>query len=506
MRNFRILFIYPNIRKRGQVPPNITLFSTILKNNGFITDVFDSTGYEIPNVGVGYSEEKRLEFMTEKKADREMSFEDRVDIVGDLNKKIKEFKPDLIAVTTTESTFLIAEYLLKKIDGEHAPVILGGVFATSAPEVVIEFKEIDMLCVGEGEEMLLELCRKMRDGLDYKNVPGLWIKDNERIIKNPIGPPVDINENPTDYDVGMFDERRHYRPMDGRDGAKLYKLFSVETERGCPYQCTYCNSPSQQEIYKSQTGKSFFRKKSMRKVREEILHYKDNFGAEYIFFWADTFLAMSKREFKEFYEMYSEIRLPFWIQTRPETMDYTTFVKLKDVGLDRVAIGIEQGNKKFRREVLGKKCSNEMYISAAKILHSLDIPFHTFNMIGMPYETPELVLDTIELNRQMNPDDAGCSIFSPFYGTPLRDLCVKEGFIDKNVICAGQYEDSPLSMPQFSSRLIGVMQQTFVTRVRLPKNRWYEIDEAEKGLLLGDNSKWQELRKEFDDSSTCTPH
>jgi|TARA_Y100000310_G_scaffold162742_1_gene162693 radical SAM superfamily enzyme YgiQ (UPF0313 family) len=506
MLDFKILFIYPNIRKRGQVPPNITLFSRILKNNGFITDVFDSTGYEIPDIGIGYSEEKRQEFMTEKKADREMSYDDRVDIIGDLNKKIKEFNPNLIAVTTTESTFLIAEFLLKNIDEKHAPVILGGVFATSAPEVVIKFKEVDMLCVGEGEEMLLDLCSRMRDGLDYKNIQGLWIKDNGKVIKNPLGSPVRIDNNPTDYDVGIFDERRHYRPMDGREGAKLYKLFSVETERGCPYQCTYCNSPSLHKIYKNQTGESFFRRKSMEKVREEILHYRDNFGAEYIFFWADTFLAMPKKEFNIFCEMYSEIKLPFWIQTRPETMDHKIFVKLKDIGLDRVAIGIEQGNEEFRRKVLGKKCSNEKYIYAAKILHDLDIPFHTFNMIGMPYETPELVLDTIELNRQMNPDDAGCSVFSPFYGTPLRDLCVKEGFMKDDIVCAGQYEDSPLDMPQFSSRLIGIMQQTFVMRVRFPKNRWCEIDEAEERLLLGDNSKWQVLREEFNDFTACTPH
>ena len=40
---------------------------------------------------------------------------------------------------------------------------------------------------------------------------------------------------------------------------------------------------------------------------------------EYNYFWADTFLAYNANEFDEFCEMYKEINLPFWMQTRPET-------------------------------------------------------------------------------------------------------------------------------------------------------------------------------------------
>ena len=61
---------------------------------------------------------------------------------------------------------------------------------------------------------------------------------------------------------------------------------------------------------------------------------KENRGVEYNYFWADTFLAMNKKEFEEFCEMYSEIKLPFWMQTRPETITDYNMKKLKEVGVN----------------------------------------------------------------------------------------------------------------------------------------------------------------------------
>ena len=76
-------------------------------------------------------------------------------------------------------------------------------------------------------------------------------------------------------------------------GGTVFKMFPVETIRGCPYKCRYCNSPDQERFYKETTGKAFFRKKRLDLVAKELHHFKNNLGAEYLYFWADTFLAMS---------------------------------------------------------------------------------------------------------------------------------------------------------------------------------------------------------------------
>mgnify|MGYP000579528540 CR=1 FL=1 len=51
--------------------------------------------------------------------------------------------------------------------------------------------------------------------------------------------------------------------------------------------------------------------------------------------------------------MYSDIRLPFWMQTRPETISHDNIRRLADVGLHRISFGIEHGNEGFRARLLG---------------------------------------------------------------------------------------------------------------------------------------------------------
>ena len=92
-------------------------------------------------------------------------------------------------------------------------------------------------------------------------------------------------------------------------GGKVYKMFPVETIRGCPYTCKFCNSPDQMALYNKETDGGYFRKKKIDLVSKELKHFKNDLGVEYNYFWADTFLAMNKKEFEEFCEMYSEIKI-----------------------------------------------------------------------------------------------------------------------------------------------------------------------------------------------------
>lgn len=490
MNDFKILFLYPNFRSESLVPPSITLLSRILKNRGFKIDIFDSTNYEIDDER--NADKIREKFLTAKISDH-LNIERKNTLFEDLNKKVDEFKPDLIAVSSTESTFLLGIQLLKGIKNQEIPVILGGVFATFAPERALQFEEIDIVCVGEGEEALLELCEKMSKGKDYSDIAGLWMKDNQgNIICNPIRKPININSNPIDLDIGLFGDNRLYRPMAG----KLYRMLSVETQRGCPFDCHFCNSPAQNRLYLKECNAIFFRKKSFDKIYKELIYYRDVWKVEYIFFWADTFLAMTDKELDEFCEIYSEIKIPFFAQTRLETVTEDRLIRLKNIGLHRLGFGIEHGNEKFRREVVNRLYSNKMAIDRLKIPAKLGIQFSVNNIIGFPDETPELAMDTVELNRQIASDTTGCAIFMPYYGTILRELAVQHKYIESDVICPGNSEDSILNMLQFPKERIKGLRRVFAMYIKFPKERWPEIKMAEELTPEGD-IKWHELRKEF---------
>ena len=125
------------------------------------------------------------------------------------------------------------------------PVIAGGVFATFAPDICIDNELVDLVCVGEGENALKDLCKKIENKEDYEDLTNCWVKKNGAVKKNSISKPVDINKNPI-IDISLFENNRLYRPMAG----KVYKMIPIETIRGCPFTCKFCNSPDQMRFYK----------------------------------------------------------------------------------------------------------------------------------------------------------------------------------------------------------------------------------------------------------------
>ena len=278
-------------------------------------------------------------------------------------------------------------------------------------------------------------------------------------------------------------------------GGKVYRMLSIETHRGCPYTCGFCNSPGQNELF---GAKHFFRKRKPEKVREEILHYIEKYKIEYAFFWADTFFAYSPAEFDAFIEMYKDIRLPFWCQTRPETVmiKKDRIKQLRDIGLHRISFGLEHGNEKFRRDVVGRNMSNQLLIDAFVLVADSGLPFSVNNIIGFPGETRDLVFDTIELNRHTKAQSMSCSIFMPYQGTALHRLAVSKGYIADDTICPSNNDEAIMNMSSLSKGEIMGLRSTFPLYVRFPKDRWPEIRLAESPTEEG-KKRLADLRQEF---------
>lgn len=494
MKEISILFIYPNLRGMNMLPPAIAIFSRILKDNGFNVALFDTTYYRLGDFDSDKEKEKNLQVRPFDMS-RQVTLK-TTDPLDDLDKLIRSFRPDLIALSATEDIFPGGLRLLKHIDKHNILTIAGGVYPTFAPERVIRNKEIDIVCIGEGEGPILELCSRLRDGKDYSNIDNLWIKrDNEEIIRNPMKYIQDLDQNPLP-DFSLFEEARLYRPMAG----KVYRMLPVETHRGCPYQCAYCNAPAQRELYRESGAGNFLRKKKINLVKKELEFYRDAWKAEYFYFWAETFLTYTDSEFNEFIEMYKDIKLPFWCQTRPETVHADKIKKLRDVGLHRISIGIEHGNEEFRKRIIKRNITNEGIVKAINIIADCDLPtgISVNNIVGFPDETPKLAMDTIELNRRISDkvDTMNCYAFVPYHGTSLHALSVKRGFIDDDTPTSCLTGDPVLNMPWFSKEKIKGIIRTFSLYVKFDKQRWPQIRMAESFTPEG-NRIFEELRSEY---------
>ncbi len=487
----RVLLIYPNIYGMNMLPPAIGLFTALLRQHGHEVELFDSTTWKIPGEDFDSDKEKE-KYLTARPFDDSKLHKGlhTTDVFDDFTNKINAFKPDLLAASVVEDLVPVLSRLLSHVQDRRIPTIVGGVFATFAPDKTMNLPGVDMVCIGEGERVLVELCRRMEAGADYSDIPGLWVRKGTEIVKNPMAPPVDVNKNPR-IDLSLFDESRLYRPMQG----KVWRMLPVETHRGCPYQCTYCNSPAQRKLYRAETNSSFCRKKDFASIREEMLYYRDELKAEALYFWADTFLAYTQREFDQFCEIYEDIRLPFWCQSRPETVRLDRIKRLMDLGLFRMSFGIEHGDETFRKKVLRRNISNQTIVERLGLLNTVDLKFSVNNIMGFPTETRELAFQTIELNRKVKSDNANAYSYSPFHGTYLRDLSEKLGYCPKDLIARSAMKPTLLDMPDFPPEAIEGLRRCFSLYVLMPRSRFKDIARAEKLTPEGD-SIWAELREE----------
>lgn len=491
----KVLFLYPNLRGMNMLPPAVGLLSAVLKRSGFSVKLFDTTYYErLDEVNTDSDQTKADQLMARPFKMPEQITLKTTNVFEDFKKEVDSYRPDLIVMSCTEDMFLLGIKLLRGVRHYNILTVAGGVFPTFAPNLVLRFPEVDIVCKGEGEDALRILCGCLEKGKPFEDIPNLWVKRKDGTIKINPTRMVNMDDNPL-IDMSIFEEGRFYRPMGGR----VWRMFPVETHRGCAYTCTYCNSPSQQELYKREEGKSYLRRKSFGNMRKELLFYKDTMKAEYLYFWADTFFSWKKGEFEEFCEMYKDIRLPFWCQTRIETITSERLRMMKKIGCARISFGLEHGNDEFRKKVLKRQVSNDLMVKNFKIVTDSGIPYSVNNIIGFPNETYELAFDTIELNRQVDSTDRNAYAFVPFHGVPLRAVCEQLGYLkDEDIVQSMFVSGSCLNMPQFPREKINGLVKTFNMYVKFPKSRWPEIKKAEEETEEG-RRIYNALRLEFMD-------
>jgi len=475
-QKFRVLLTYPNLTMMLVPSLAIGIFTRILKGKGYDVDLFDTTHYVVEE---NSSPQNRVKFLQARDFNEENDLGVRIktDLIGDYIHKIESFKPDLIIYSVVEDCYRQTLTLLESIDHLNIPHIVGGVFPTAAPKVCIENKLINMIGIGEGEKIIVDVAEAFRLRKSLKDIPGIWYKDNGELIKNPRGPLENINKSIPDY--SLFDDVRFNRPM----GGFIFRTIPVETYRGCPFQCTYCNSPMQTKMSRESGIGNFLRTKDMNVLRSELVHLIDRYKPEFLYFIDDSFTARNKNEVIEFCDMYEEFKLPFWFNTRPETTNFEIMKRLKEVGAYRISFGIEAGNEQYRTKVLRRNGSNLKLKGYFDMIADSGIPFSLNLIIGMPGETRDLIKDTINFTRTIRGyDSVTVSIFTPYHGTVLRDVAVKNGWLDSGYITKHTTSSSALTMPKplLSSNDIDSLMRVIPLYIYFPKSEWGKLKRAEK--------------------------
>lgn len=482
----KVLLIYANSSMDNLIPLGVSLLSACLKEAGHKVKLFDTTFYKTREETGDDARVKTLQVKYTNLIDFGISPK-KTDMVEDFKKIVDKFKPELVAVSVVEITYLIGLRLLNAIKDLKIITIMGGIYVTFSPKEVIKEPAVDMICIGEGEEAIVELSNRIKDKKDYINVKNLWVKKEGKIYKNPVRTLVDLNKLPM-QDWAIYEKKRFFKPMGGR----IYIAGSVEMNRGCPYRCSFCCNEGLQKIYGKQAH--YYRHKDIEVLMKEIKIKKKQYNLEYLYIVAENFLLMSDERFNKFIEHYREIRLPFWIETRPEPVTEEKLIKLNAVGCEGVSIGVEHGNEEFREKILNRYVKNEDIVKAFEITKKLGIRSCANDIIGFPTETRELVFETIKLNRRLDMDNVIVNIFNPYNGTKLRELSIQKGYLSRDNLARDYRSDTILNMPQLTREDLIGLQRTFAMYVKFSKDMWDEIKKCEKFDNEG-NKKFEELSK-----------
>lgn len=341
-----------------------------------------------------------------------------------LVEKAVGFSPDLIAFSSITNEYpdikMMAGMLNKRL---KVPTIIGGIHPTAIPKFVLSDTAFDMVCLGEGEEALLELVERMDKGRDYSNTRNIWIKKgNGNIIKNEVRPLISNLDSLPFPDKSLFHKYGCFKDT-----------IQVLSGRGCAFSCSYCSNHFQQKLYEGKGN--YLRRRSVENMISELKEYKQKYkGIKKIAFDDDLFVY-DKNWLKEFsYYYVREIKIPFTCFGFFAKVDQESLDILKKSGCRELMLGVESGSEIIRKKILNRRITNQDIKHNMKVIKKHKIPVRSTAMFGIPNESPQQMWETVSLFEELNPNEINAYIFYPYPETDIFWYCRKKGLLDHEAV------------------------------------------------------------------------
>ncbi len=291
-------------------------------------------------------------------------------------------------------------------------VIAGGHLPTTKPELFLSSSNIDVVVRGEGEVTVVELVNNLHHGKPLDDVLGISYLEQDRIIHNPNRPLINSLDELAFPDIESIINFEAYRPVD---------LGVVVTIRGCPYSCSFC---AIRNLWGQKT-----RFHSVEHVVREIRGLVEKHNVQYISFRDPIFNLDRERTVTLCEALLRENLDIHWeCFIRIDRIDKALLDVMKQAGCYRVRVGIESGSDRIHK-YLNKSLTVAEIRKGAAILRSSGIRWTAFVIIGIPEETEEDLLATLELLKEIQPTFVNLALFNPIPGTRIYKELVEEGLL-----------------------------------------------------------------------------
>jgi anaerobic magnesium-protoporphyrin IX monomethyl ester cyclase len=344
---------------------------------------------------------------------------------ADILQSLKRLKPQLIGFSVVYQYNItrfaeLVTYLKEK--GIKSHFTAGGHYASLKYEELFHFIPLlDSIVRFEGEYTLLELVKCIYRGTDWRKTEGIAYRHKNKIITNQLRP------FEKDLDKFPFPARS---PL--REFAFNKKFATLIAGRGCIHNCSFCNV---NKFYRHHSGTSKRVRKPEKVVQEMDYLFKKKKCAVF-FFLDDDFPLRSAQEpewTKKFCDKLQEHGLNekiMWrIICRPDEVDEKIFSMMKEHGLFKVFLGIEEGTdiglKRLNKHMTVSEC-----MQGINILKKLGIGFDYGFMLFQPMTTYKSLNENLDFLQKLCGDGYTPVTFlklMPYYETRIEQELLKSG-------------------------------------------------------------------------------
>jgi len=355
----------------------------------------------------------------------------------------------LIGISLLTNYFLPAKTLTKALQAKlDVPVLWGGPHPTAQPEECLEYA--DMVCLGEGEEALLDLATGISSGQAYDRTPNIWLRRGNEIVRNnprPLIQDIDTLSFPDCDLLGQYIlDNGKIRTLDSKllkrhsiyhAAAKTGVTYFILSSRGCNHKCSYCANDMWRCMY---AGQSWLRWRSIESICDEVDYAIERIpDIEAVYFVDDNFAAMNVKRMQKFLRTYvSRVGLPFSLNLSPEFADSQRLDMLVRAGTYKISMGIQSASERilrmYKRPVsikVSQEAVKRLEHARPLMIKPRSVKYHF--IVDNPYESVEDKIATLkfilDMPRMPRRESVLCFSLVPYPGTGVYKMMREDGLI-----------------------------------------------------------------------------